>query len=170
MVGFLKFTRGRVILLASLLALVIAYTLFGFFGVPRLLHSRATEFVAKEYGRKLELGDIQFNPFTLVLQVHGLSFPDTEGQPLVGFRDLLVNFNASSLFRMAPSFADIELNEPFTGLVVRKDGTLNLVDLARPFSAPPDPNARPDDPLKLYIERFRVLAGRVDFEDRARAT
>ena len=170
MVGFLKFTRGRVILLASLLALVIAYTLFGFFGVPRLLHSRATEFVAKEYGRKLELGDIQFNPFTLVLQVHGLSFPDTEGQPLVGFRDLLVNFNASSLFRMAPSFADIELTEPFTGLVVRKDGTLNLVDLARPFSAPPDPNAKPDEPIKLYIEHFRVAAGRVDFEDRSRAT
>jgi len=166
----MKFTRGRIIFLASVLALVIAYTLFGFFGVPRLLHSRATEFVAKEYGRKLELGDIRFNPFTLVLRVHGLSFPDTEGQPLVGFRDLLVNFNVTSLFRLAPSFEAIELNEPFTGLVVRKDGTLNLVDLARPFDAPPDPNAKPSEPLKLYIERFRVAAGRVDFEDRARAT
>jgi hypothetical protein len=168
----MKFTRGRIILLASLLGLFVAYTLFGFFGVPRLLHSRATEFVAKEYGRKLELGDIQFNPFTLVLQVQGLSFPDTEGQPLVGFRDLLVNFNATSLFRLAPSFEAIELNEPFTGLVVRKDGTLNLVDLARPFEEPTDPNAKPaeEEPLKLYIERFRVAAGRVDFEDRARAT
>ena len=170
MAAFIKFTRGRIILLASVLALLIAYTLFGFFGVPRLLHSRATEFVAKEYGRKLELGDIQFNPFTLELRVHGLSFPDTEGQPLVGFRDLLVNFNVTSLFRLAPSFEAIELNEPFTGLVVRKDGTLNLVDLARPFDAPPNPNAKPDEPLKLYIERFRVAAGRVDFEDRARAT
>jgi len=170
MAAFIKFTRGRIILLAGILALVVAYTLFGFFGVPRLLHSKATEFVAKEYGRKLELGEIQFNPFTLVLQVHGLSFPDTEGQPLVGFRELLVNFNVTSLFRLAPSFEAIELTEPFTGLVVRKDGTLNLVDLARPFEAPPDPNAKAEEPLKLYIERFRVAAGRVDFEDRARAT
>src|SRR5690349_5735611 len=168
--GFLKFTRRRVILLASVLALVVAYALFGFFGVPRLLHSRAAEFVSQEYGRKLELGEIQFNPFTLVLQVHGLSFPDSEGQPLVGFRDLLVNFNASSLFRLAPSFADIELTEPFTGLIVRKDGTLNLVDLARPFAEVPAPNAKPEEPLKLYIEHFRVAGGRVDFTDRSRKT
>jgi uncharacterized protein DUF748 len=172
MVGFIKFTRGRLILLASVLALVIAYTLFGFFGVPRLLHSQATEFVAKEYGRKLELGDIQFNPFTLVLRVHGLSFPDTEGQPLVGFRDLLVNFNATSLFRLAPSFEEIELVEPFTSVVVRKDGTVNLIDLARPFSEPVKPAEppAPDKPLKLYIGRLGVAAGRVEFEDRARPT
>src|SRR6187200_2625457 len=107
MVAFMKLTRARIILFASVVGLVVAYTLFGFFGVPRLLHSRATDFVATEYGRKLEIGEIQFNPFTLVLQIHGLSFPDTEGQPLVGFRDLLVDLNASSLFRLAPSFANI---------------------------------------------------------------
>ena len=171
----MKFTRGRILALAGVLALVAAYTLFGFFGVPRLLHSRATDFVAREYGRQLEIGDIQFNPFTLVLQVHGLSFPDSEGQPLVGFRQLMVDLNVSSVFRLAPSFAAIELTEPFTGLIVRKDGTLNLVDLIRPFNSPPDPaTAAPDpaeeQPMKLFIERFGVRSGRIDFEDRARAT
>ena len=87
----MKFTRGRLILIAILVALFAAYTLFGFLGVPRLLHSKATEFVASEYGRKIDIGEIQFNPFTLVLKVHGLSFPDSEGQPLVGFRELLVD-------------------------------------------------------------------------------
>ncbi|HEY6123924.1 MAG TPA: hypothetical protein VIV63_04675, partial [Steroidobacteraceae bacterium] len=84
MVAFIKFTRGRIIFIAAVIALFAAYTLFGFFGVPRLLHSNATGFVAKEYGRKLDLGEIEFNPFTLVLEVHGLSFPDTEARPLVG--------------------------------------------------------------------------------------
>jgi len=170
MVAFMKLTRGRIILIASVLALVVAYTLFGFFGVPRLLHSRATEFVAREYGRKLDIGDIQFNPFTLVLKVHGLSFPDTEGLPLVGFRELLVDLNVSSVFHMAPSFAAIELQEPFTGVIVRKDATLNLVDLVRPFESPPDPNAKAAEPIKLFIERLSVRAGRIDFEDRARAS
>jgi hypothetical protein len=170
MAAFMKFTRGRIILIASLLALVLAYTLFGFFGVPRLLHSRATEFVTREYGRKLEMGDIQFNPFTLVLKVHGLSFPDTEGHPLVGFRDLMVDLNVSSLFRVAPSFAVIELTEPFTSVIVRKDGSVNLVDLARPFATPEEKAADAAEPLKLYIARFEVSSGRIDFEDRARAT
>ena len=172
MVAFIKFTRARIILVAIVVGLFCAYTLYGFFGVPRLLHSRATAFVAQEYGRKVDIGDIEFNPFTLVLKVHGLSFPDIEGQPLVGFRELVVDLNGSSVFRFAPSFAAIELEEPFTGLVVRKDGTLNLVDLARPFEAGEAPvvEAEAEEPLKLYIERLRVTAGRIDFEDRARAS
>ena len=62
----------------------------------------------------------------------------------MGFRQLLVNLNVSSVFRLAPSFAAIELTEPFTGVIVRKDGTLNLVDLARPFAAATHrPRSRP---------------------------
>ena len=141
--AIMKITRGRLISIAVLVALFAAYTLFGFLGVPRLLHSKATGFVATEYGRKIDIGEIQFNPFTLVLKVHGLSFPDSEGHPLVGFRELLVNLNASSLFRMAPSFADIELTEPFTNVIVRKDATLNLLDLARPFDAAATPPRSP---------------------------
>jgi len=168
--AFIKVTRARIILVATVVALFCAYTLYGFFGVPRLLHSRATEFVAREYGRKVDIGTIGFNPFTLVLKVHGLSFPDIEGQPLVGFRELSVDLNVSSVFRLAPSFAAIELEEPFTSLVVRKDGTLNLVDLARPFEAGAEPSAPAGEPLKLFIERLRVTEGRIDFEDRARAS
>jgi hypothetical protein len=171
MVASIKFTRARVILLATVFGLFLAYTLFGFFGVPRVLHARAADFVATEYGRKIDIGDIEFNPFTLVLRVHGLSFPDTEGKPLVGFRDLLVNFNIASVFQLAPSFAAIELDDPFTSVVVRKDGSLNLMDLARPFATPEEKAVEAaDEPLKLFIERFRVRSGRIDFEDRARAT
>jgi hypothetical protein len=171
MVAFIKFTRGRFIFIAILLALFAAYTLFGFFGVPRLLHSKATEFVAREYGRKVDIGKIEFNPFTLVLEVHGLSFPDAEARPLAGFRELLVDLNVSSVFHLAPSFAAIELTEPFTSVVIRKDGTLNLVDLARPFATPEEKAAKAaDEPLKLFIARLGVRSGRIDFEDRARAT
>jgi uncharacterized protein DUF748 len=170
MVGFMKFTRGRVILIAVLVALFAAYTLFGFFGVPRLLRSNATGFVAETYGRKLEIGEIRFNPFTLILRINSLSFPDAEGQPLVGFRALLVNLDASSVFRMAPSFAAIDLDQPFTSVIVRKDGSLNLADFARPFATETKPDAAPDEPLRLRIDQFRVTEGRIDFEDRARAS
>ena len=86
MAAFMKLTRGRLILIAVVVTLFGAYTLFGFFGVPRLLRSNATEFVADTYGRKLDLGEIRFNPFTLVLRIQDLSFPDAEGAPLVGLR------------------------------------------------------------------------------------
>ena len=163
-------TRRRIILIASLLALLLLYTLGGFLAVPRLLHSQATGFVTREYGRQLELGDIRFNPFTLVLEVSALSFPDSEGRPLVGFRELAVDLNASSLFRLGPSFAAIELTEPFTNVVVRKDGSLNLADLARPFATADEKAADAAEPMKLFIERLGVRSGRIDFEDRARTS
>ena len=169
MVALMKLTRARIILIAVLIALLAAYTLFGFLGVPRLLRSQATGFVAEKYHRKIEIGEIRFNPFTLVLQVHGVAFPDSEGQPLLGFRDLLVNLNLSSVFRLAPSFAAIEIDEPFTRVVIRKDGTLNLADLAQPFDTR-SPAPAPEEPLALIIDRLRVSAGRIDFEDHARAS
>ena len=170
MAGFMKFTRGRLILVAILLTLFGAYTLFGFFGVPRLLRSNATEFVTGNYGRTIEIGEIRFNPFSLVLRVDSLSFPDAEGQPLAGFRALLVNLNASSVFRMAPSFAAIDVDQPFTSVIIRNDGSINLADFARPFAAESTPNPAPAEPLRLMIDRLRVTEGRIDFEDRARAS
>ncbi|HEV7608433.1 MAG TPA: DUF748 domain-containing protein [Steroidobacteraceae bacterium] len=163
-------TRARIILTAVLAVLLLGYTLFGFFGVPRLLRSQAIDFVAAKYHRKIEIGEIRFNPFTLVLNVQGLSFPDSEGQPLLGFQNLLVNLNLSSVFHLAPSLADIELDEPFTRVVIRKDGTLNLADLAQPFDTAQAPPSVPEEPLQLAIERLRVSAGKIDFEDHARAT
>jgi hypothetical protein len=163
----MKLTRARLILIVMLATLLAAYTLFGFFGVPRLVRSQATDFVAVNYGRKLDLGEIRFNPFTLVLRIRDLSFPDAEGHALVGFRALLVDLNASSLFRLAPSFAAIELEQPFTGVIVRKDGSVNLADFARPFAAEPA-QATSREPLRVSIDRLRVLAGRIDFEDRTR--
>jgi hypothetical protein len=168
--SLMKLTRARIILIAVLMALLAAYTLFGFLGVPRLLRSQATDFVAEKYHRKIEIGEIRFNPFTLALRVHGVAFPDAEGQPLLGFRDLLVNLNLSSLIRLAPSFAAIELDEPFTRVVIRKDGTLNLADLAQPFDTPAAPAAAPAEPLELIIDRLRVSAGRIDFEDHDRTS
>jgi hypothetical protein len=170
MMAFMTLTRGRIVLLAVVIALFAGYTLFGFFGVPRLLRSQASGFVAEHYQRQLDIGDIRFNPFTLVLRVGAVSFPDAQGQPLVGFKNLLVNLNATSVFRMAPSFASIELGEPFTNVVIRKDGTLNLADLAQPFAGPATPESAADEPLRLSIRNLRVTAGRIDFENHARTT
>jgi hypothetical protein len=170
MMAFMTLTRGRIVLIAAVLVLFAGYTLFGFFGVPRLLRSQATGFVAEHYQRQLDLGEIRFNPFTLVLRIGAVSFPDAQGQPLIGFKGLLVNLNASSLFRMAPSFASIELGEPFTNVIIRKDGTLNLADLARPFAAPATREPAAEEPLRLSIQNLRVTAGSIDFENHARTT
>jgi hypothetical protein len=170
MAGITKLTRAQIILITVVAALVGAYGLFGFLAVPSLLRSEATGFVAEKYHRKIDIGEIRFNPFTLVVRVHAVSFPDQEGRPLLGFRDLLLNLNLSSVFHLAPSFEAIELDQPFTRAVIRKDGSINLADLAQPFDRPQAQASPAEEPLDLSIDKLSVSSGQIDFEDLTRAS
>ena len=66
------------------------------------------------------------------------------------------------------SFAAVELDEPFVRVMLRPDGTLNLVDLSH--LANPGPPSESDETPRVFIDRLSVSTGRVAFEDRARAT
>src|SRR5579859_5696830 len=149
------------------LLLVLLYTVLGFYVVPRLIKSGAHDFVAKNYHRELRLGDVRFNPFTLRLDIRDCSLPDTDGQPMVSFSHLLVDLTIASIWRLGPDFENILLEQPYTRVLVRKDGTLNLADLA----LPPSPDAKPEPPnpkpVRLFIKRFRVQDGNVAFDDQA---
>ena len=161
--------RRWLILAAVVVLLVGAYTAFGFFGVPRLLRSNLSSFVNTHYSRSVSIGEIRFNPFTLTLEIRALSLPDADGQPMLGFSRLFVNLGTVSLWRRAPSFQEIALEEPFARVLIRPDGTLNLADLSKGF--PPEeskPQAPPSKPMRLFIDTLSVRDGRTVYEDRSR--
>lgn len=146
------------------LLLVGLYALFGFLLAPRLIRSGMQDYVAEHYDRRLDVGEVKLNPFTLELIIRDLRMPDTDGAPLLSFRQLLVDLNLASVWKLAPSFHAIVLDEPFTHVVIRKNGALNLADLAKPFETR-EPPAEPEKPTRLFIDRFSVRGGRTMFED-----
>jgi hypothetical protein len=154
--------------LAIAVAVVGLYAAAGFMGVPRLIRSQTQKFVTQHYGRSVSVGEIRFNPFSLMLEVRDFSFPDSDAQPELGFGRLLVNLQISSLWHRGPTFREITLEGPFARVLVRGDGTLNLADLAKPFADNPakPPAPKPAGPMKLFIDRFTVQAGHASFEDR----
>ena len=163
-------TRGLrrwLIVGASLVLLLCAYAAFGFWGVPRLLRSNLEGFVSSHYHRHLGVGDIRFNPFTLTLEVRSLSFPDADGQPMLGFNRLFVNVGTVSIWRRAPSFQEITLDGPFARVLIHPDGTLNLADLSKAFPPGPKPT-EPTKPARLFIDRLSVHSGRTVFEDHSK--
>jgi uncharacterized protein involved in outer membrane biogenesis len=163
--------RRRIRVVAAIVALSVAlYAAAGFWGVPRLLRSNLQEFVAEHYGRQVAVGEIRFNPFTLTLEVRDFSLPDADAEPVLAFGRLLVNFDSASLWRRGASFEEIDLERPFARILVRRDGTLNLADLAKPFAS--HVAAQPEQaaaPMRVFIDRFAVLEGRASFEDRTHA-
>ncbi|MGH8296648.1 MAG: hypothetical protein ACRETZ_14315, partial [Steroidobacteraceae bacterium] len=89
--------RGRryLVILAILAGLAGLYAAVGFLLVPRWIRSEVTGLAARDFGRKLSLGEVRFNPFTWTLELGDVSLPDANGRPMVTFRRLEVALGAS---------------------------------------------------------------------------
>ncbi len=161
-------TRAVRIALIVLVLLFVAYTVLGFWLVPRLVRSNLAGFASEQYHRAASIGEIRFNPFTLKLEMRDFSLPDADDAQLLGFERLLLNFDVSSVWRVGASFAAVELDQPFVRVLLRPDGSLNLVDLSH--LANPGPPSESDETPRVFIDHLSVSTGRVAFEDRARAT
>lgn len=163
--------RGRryLIIVAVLAGLVGAYAAVGFLLIPHWIRSELIGLTARDYGRKLSLGDVRFNPFDWTLEITDLSFPDADGRPMIAFGRLEVALGIASVTRLAPSLSEIVLDNPRVSAVVRRDGTLNFADLAKPF-ATGRPAAGNRKPFTLFVDRLAVANGSVSYEDDSRAT
>ena len=160
--------RRYLIGLAIAVVLLGAYAAAGFLAVPYYARRGVQDFVRQHYGRAVAMREIRFNPFTLALDVSGFSLPDADGHPLLSFNRLHVGLQLASLWRFAPSFGEIILEQPYVRAAVRADGALNLADLGKGFpSAPAKPQPK-SEPMRLFIRRLAVISGTVAFEDQDR--
>jgi len=149
---------------ASLLAL---YAFAGFLWVPRLIQSSVLETFERDYGRKALFARPRFNPFTFELEARSFAVSDRDGSLLLGFERLYVDFELSSLIRLAWAFDEIALERPYLRLVQRADGSLNLADLQK--RAGLEREKEDSDVPALAIGNLRVTDGEVDVLDRMRA-
>ncbi len=167
--------RGRryLVILAIVAGLVGLYAAVGFLLVPRWTRSELVELTARDFGRKLSVGNVSFNPFTWKLDITDFSLPDADGRPMIAFERLEVAVGIASVPRLAPSLSAIILDGPRVNAVVRPDGRLNLADLAQPLAQPvppPKSQAAASRPFKLYVDRLAVQNGSATYEDDSRAT
>jgi hypothetical protein len=162
-------TARRIILWSGIaILLVAAYGLFGFYGVPALIRSKGTAFVAEKYHRTLQLGEVHFNPFTLELDLRDFAFPDSDGKPMLGAHRLYVNLQLASIWNRGATFKDIQLEQPAVHAQLRIDGSLNLQDLAKPFAD--EPPAPASSPARLFLKRLAVMGGEFTFLDQGHPT
>ena len=138
--------------------------------MPRVARSQIEAFAAEKLQRKIAIGEIRFNPFTLAAEVNDLKLTEADGTPLVAFRRLLVNVELASLWRRGVVFKEIELVAPDVEVIVAPDGSLNLARLAPPAAPAPAAEQKANhELLRVHIGRFAVTEGRVGFQDRSLA-
>ena len=153
-------------LVTALALVLVLYTLAGFFALPAWLRGAASDFVSTQLHKKLNLGKVSFNPFTLALDARDVNLGDERQQTIVAVQHLRLNLSWSSLFHLSPVFDEIVLEKPQVAAVVRGDGSLNLRELAPPS----EPSTEPAKPLALAITHLQLSDGRVSYQDLSRPT
>jgi hypothetical protein len=158
-----KFLKSKLVWAVAIpVALVGLYALLGFKVAPNIARDQARAFVREHYQRELAIGEISVHPFKLQAEVHDLALPDIDGQPMLGFERLFVDFEISSLWNRAFTFKEVIIEAPQIRAIVRPDGSLNLADLALPEDEPEQPTP------SVWIQSLAVERGAVRFRDTAR--
>jgi Domain of Unknown Function (DUF748) len=152
--------------LAGLAFAFTSYTLAGFFLVPWLAKSYIESYVREDLKRQIAIGELTFNPFTFASDVRNFSLSEADGGPIASFDLLRINFQLSSIYNRAWTFAEVRLDAPQLRVLVAADGSLNLAKLVPP-STEPEP-AEPAGVPALRIGTLAVHAGRVAFDDQTR--
>ncbi|MDF2447032.1 MAG: hypothetical protein K0S46_2268 [Moraxellaceae bacterium] len=149
------------------LGLFIAYSLLGVLALPGVVVSQAQKFVAEKLGLELAIEKLSVNPWLLAVRIDGLAVkePGKAGETLVAARSVYVNAQLwSSLWLRGASLAELELQQPYINARIRKDGSINLMQLV-----PPDDKEDSGD-ANWRIGRLAVQQGRIAFRDDTRPT
>jgi uncharacterized protein involved in outer membrane biogenesis len=143
--------------------LFAAWLLFGWFGFGPLAKWGAEKFVADKTGHHLVMDTPRFDPLGLTLTLDNLRLTEPDGKLLAGFKQLYVDFSASSLFHWAWIFDDIRLVQPEGNLALLPGGKLNWT----PFiDAIKSRNEEESSTIpRLLIRRFELSGGQFDFAD-----
>lgn len=158
-------------------ALVLLYTLLGFFAAPALIRNSVTSLLEEELGRPTTIGEIQLNPYALSLRVQNFELDDTDGVRLAAFDEFLVNFQLASLFKWAWTFSQVELTGAYFHFERFETGETRLDHLLADFASiqPVEPVGKEDTRTsngvpRLLIRNLDIKNGHIDTLDTLPAT
>ncbi|ANE35357.1 putative DUF748 domains [Campylobacter iguaniorum] len=147
--------------IAIIAFLAVFYTVFGFFGVPKLSVYYGTKILAN-MDLNLSVNKIKFNPFTYEANITGLSIQGDS--PLIKFDEIYVDLDAINLFKKTIDIADLKLTNPT--IFIQKDinGTYNFASLLSDESS-----TKSDDnsSLELYydIKKLDIINASIAYID-----
>jgi len=167
-------SRWRQILLNRWLlagvAAVVLYALLGFLLTPWVVTRYVSNYAVEKLKRKASIAEVRVNPFLFTFEAKDFVFQEADNRPIIGFGHLFVDFQLSSLFRWAWTFADIRIERPSLHVEIQHNGRLNFADLADSFPKSEDPPPTDSRPPRLLVQHAEVIGGSFTFSDRSDTT
>ena len=149
-----------------LIAILVIFTLVGFFLLPPIVKSVLTDKMSQALERPVSIREIKINPYLLTVKIQGFAIgersrPDT----FMSLDELFVNLDGSSLFRRALILKEIRLVKPYIRIVRNTDASYNFSDLLKKFGGPKPPEEKKTEPFHFSLNNIRVAGGGLEFDD-----
>ena len=161
-----RIATGKVLLAG--LAAVLLYALAGFFLAPYLLERYVPRYAAEQLGSHATIGHVRVNPFLLSLEASDFRLEYPPGKPIAAFGRLFVDFQLSSLFRRAWTFADVQVDRLDLDVAVEPDGRPNFAPLFDRLSKRyADVSSGDQAPRRWLLQHLALREGKVTFSDRS---
>jgi uncharacterized protein involved in outer membrane biogenesis len=153
----------------------VLLTLAGLIGlawlaVPPLLKSQVEQRASAALGRPVQVGRIDFTPWTLELTAERLTVGAAPGapsaEPLLKIARLHANADLRSVLNLAPVLTALEIDQPEVRLTRTAEGRYDIDDLIARFSAPtPETDESASKPARFALYNMQLRGGQVTFDD-----
>ena len=148
------------------LAVMLVLAAVSWLTLPSFVKKIAIEQTQEKIGRKIDIGDVAFNPFRLALTVSDVTLYEPDQKtPFFSAKSLVVNASSTSIFRLAPVLDEIKLTAPDLH-VVRLDadgiGHYNFSDILERIDAMP----KSDSKSQFSLANVQLQDGKIRFEDK----
>jgi hypothetical protein len=142
-----------------LLLLIVAYLMFGFFYVPKIIDQQLTKQLKEQLDMQAEMTAVKFNPLTFRAEIEGLKITDSNQQTWFDSQLTDINFDPSNLLWGEWKFSELSLTQPQITVLTNTDGQLVIPALPE-FPA----STNNDEPINLSIEQIRLSEGRMNLQ------
>ncbi|GJQ60616.1 MAG: DUF748 domain-containing protein [Candidatus Scalindua sp. AMX11] len=151
-------------------AVFLLYTILGFFIAPTIVRSNLVSILTETFGRQVVVEQVRINPFALSLTVGDLEMSEPNGERFFHFDELYVNFQVSSLFHGAFTFAQIRMVAPDGKVQVLPNGQFNFSDIIATLGTSVSSTEQSGVLPPVLISQLHVERGRLAFSDLSHQT
>jgi uncharacterized protein involved in outer membrane biogenesis len=119
-------------IIIGILALFSLYTITGFFILPLVLTSVVPKNLSQALNRQASIEAFKVNPFSLFVEMKGLSISDTGGkEEFISARTVSINIESMSIFKRAIIIRELKVENPTIRIIRFPDNTYNFSDLLK---------------------------------------
>ncbi|MDQ7990259.1 MAG: DUF748 domain-containing protein [Candidatus Dactylopiibacterium sp.] len=162
-----RFRRVLKILACCALALVVLGVAV-WLALPPLARWAIQTQGSEALGRRITVGEVQFDPLSLVVRVADLQIAEADGStPWVRLARAEADISSASLWHRSLVLEALRLEAPEVGITRLAAGRFNFSDILERFAKQPDEPA--SEPFRFSINNIELSGGSVRFDDQPEA-